>query len=76
VTAFPQVAQKSARSTQQRCDFQAKGCRTGEIAYAAVLLTAIQGWVADVAAGYEIDYVFGDVGRVVADAFQIFCDQN
>src|SRR5271169_2299647 len=35
-------------------------------------LPAIEGRVADVAAGYEIDYVFGDVGGVVADAFQIF----
>ena len=44
--------------------------RTGEIAYAT--LTSIEGGVADVAAGYEIDYVFGYVGGVVADAFEIF----
>jgi hypothetical protein len=37
-------------------------------------LAAVQGWVADVAAGYEVDYVFGDICRVVADAFEIFRD--
>ena len=47
---------------------------TGKIAYAT--LPAIEGWVADVAAGYEIDYVFGYVGGVVADAFEIFCYQD
>ena len=34
-------------------------------------LAAVQGWVADVAAGYEVDHVFGDVGGVVADALQV-----
>jgi hypothetical protein len=32
--------------------------------------------VADVAAGYEIDYVFGYVSSVVADAFEIFGYQD
>ena len=32
--------------------------------------------MADVAAGYEVDYVFGDVGGVVADAFEIFGDED
>ena len=57
-------------------DFKAKGSSAGKIAYGTVLLTAIQSRVADVAAGYEIDYVFRYVGRVVADTFQIFCDQD
>src|SRR5689334_6439658 len=35
-------------------------------------LAAVEGGVADVAAGDEIDDVFGDVGGVVADAFEIF----
>jgi hypothetical protein len=40
---------------------------TGKIAYAT--LTSIEGWVADVAASYEVDYIFGNIGGVVADAF-------
>jgi hypothetical protein len=32
--------------------------------------------VADVAAGYEVDYIFGDVDGVVADAFEIFGDED
>ena len=39
-------------------------------------LAAVQGRVADVAAGYEVDYVFGDVGGVVADAFEVFGDED
>ena len=32
--------------------------------------------MADVAAGDDVDDVFGDVGGVVADAFEIFGDEN
>ena len=32
--------------------------------------------MADVAAGYEIDYVFGDVGGVVADALEVARHEN
>ena len=39
-------------------------------------LTSIEGGVADVAASYEVDYVFGDVGGVVADAFEILGDED
>jgi hypothetical protein len=40
------------------------------------LLAAIEGGVADVAAGDEVDYIFGDIGGVVSDAFEVFCDEN
>src|SRR5271169_3569033 len=40
------------------------------------MLPAVEGWVADVAACYEIDYVFGDVGGVVAYAFQVLGYQD
>src|SRR5690348_2717010 len=39
-------------------------------------LAAVEGGVADVAAGDEVDDVFGDVGGVVADAFEIFGDHD
>ena len=32
--------------------------------------------MADIAAGDEVDDVFGDVGGVVADAFEILADEN
>ena len=32
--------------------------------------------MADVAAGDEVDYVFSDIGGVVSDAFEVFCDEN
>ena len=32
--------------------------------------------MADVAAGHEVDYIFGDVDGVVTDAFEIFCDED
>ncbi len=40
------------------------------------MLPAVEGRVADVAACYEIDYVFGYVCGVVADAFEILGDED
>jgi hypothetical protein len=40
------------------------------------LSTAVEGGVADVAPGDEVDYVFGNVDGVVADAFEILGDEN
>jgi hypothetical protein len=38
--------------------------------------TAVDGWVTDVLALDDVNDVFGDVGGVVADAFEIFGNQN
>src|SRR5204862_46530 len=37
---------------------------------------AIHGGVADVLALHDVDDVLGDVGGMVADAFEIFCGEN
>jgi hypothetical protein len=37
-----------------------------------VQIAAVEGGVADVAAGDEVDHVLGDVGGVIADALEIF----
>jgi hypothetical protein len=39
-------------------------------------LAAVDGGVADVLALDDVDDVFGDVGGVVADAFEIFGDED
>ena len=39
-------------------------------------LAAVEGGMADVAAGDEVDYVLGDVGGVVADAFEVLRDED
>src|SRR5438445_12984341 len=39
-------------------------------------LAAVDGGVADVLALDEVDDVFGDVGGVVADALEVFGDEN
>ena len=39
-------------------------------------LTAIERGVPDVAAGYEINHVFRDVGGVITDALEILGDQD
>jgi hypothetical protein len=38
--------------------------------------TAVHGWVTDVLALDDVDYVFGDVGGVVADALEVFGDED
>jgi hypothetical protein len=38
--------------------------------------TAIYRWVAHVLALDDVDDVFGDVGGVIADAFEIFGDED
>src|ERR1700691_887348 len=52
--------------------------RTGKSACATTSrgLAAVEGGVADVAAGDEVDDVFGDVDGVVADALEIFGDED
>ena len=37
-----------------------------------VLLAAINGGVADVLPLHDVDYVFGDIGGMIADALEIF----
>jgi len=39
-------------------------------------LAAINGWVADVLSLHDVNHIFGNVRRVVADAFQILGHQN
>src|SRR6202042_896404 len=50
------------------------GKNGGELA--APNLAAVDGGVADVLALDDVDDVFGDVGGVVADAFEIFGDED
>jgi hypothetical protein len=49
---------------------------SGEKASHEALSAAVEGGVADVAAGDEVDYVFGDVDGVVADAFEVLGDED
>jgi len=70
----PKNVRNCERSASRRWRQRARARSPSCAGQAYATLAAVEGWVAHVAAGYEIDYVFGYVGGVVADAFQIFGD--